>query len=82
MAVLKGFVTKCHKQRKFHEFENSSCKVWQKVITRCDSYKVRQLLQSETKQHKYSQFYGAVQTSYTGRFGVVCLIEQLANKLA
>ena len=37
-------------RRMFHEFQNNYCKVWQKIIARCDNYyKVRQdLLQSVT----------------------------------
>ena len=38
LGLFAKFITKCDKQRKFHEFQNSDYEVWEKAITKCGKY--------------------------------------------
>ena len=38
LGLFEKFITKCDKQRKFHEFQNSDYEVWEKAITKCGKY--------------------------------------------
>ena len=52
LVFLKKNITKCDKQRKFHEFQNNYYKVWQKVITnRGRFYKLWEEVTTKSGRH-------------------------------